>query len=385
VTVEAVAGVDVRADRERHEVGVALERRLDRAPQAVAGDEAVVVQRQDVVAARRGEAVVEAADARVHRALDDLDVGELLAHHRGRSVAGGVVDDDHVDPVGGIVRLGHLAQAAAQVVAPVEHQEDDRDGGQGHGRHRLRSRRMTDATASALRAEVERLPWYHTLELGDGVVTPGMFDHRPVLGRYLLPDDLTGKRCLDVATMDGFWAFEMERRGAASVVALDLEDPEELDWPAVLRAGHDKSMDATKAERFALASNALGSKVERVLLSAYDLGPELGTFDFVFCGDLLLHLKDPITPVENIRSVCAADGSAVIVNVIKRSACTRSARWPSSTASTRSRGGRPTSPGLVRIVRAAGFSRVRPASRSSCRSRDGGDWRGLRGVVRAYP
>src|SRR3954453_9727799 len=146
------------------------------------------------------------------------------------------------------------------------------------------------ASVSGLAREVERYPWYHTLELGDGVVTDGMFDHRPVLQHYPLPEDLTGLRCLDVATMDGFWAFEMERRGAASVTAIDLEDPEDLDWPGSLRAGHDKQMDETKAERFALAKRALGSNVERVLLSAYDLSPELGMFDFVHCGDLLVHL-----------------------------------------------------------------------------------------------
>jgi tRNA (mo5U34)-methyltransferase len=234
----------------------------------------------------------------------------------------------------------------------------------------------------ALAEEVERYPWYHTLELGDGVVTNGMFDHRPVLGHYPIPENLSGKRCLDVATMDGFWAFEMERRGAASVTALDLEDPSQLDWPASLRADHDKSMDETKAERFALAKAALGSNVERVLMSAYDLSPELGTFDFVFCGDLLLHLKDPITPVENIRSVCT--GSAVIVNVIKK---------------FRFYEGRPMAEldgidvfqwwltnleGLVRIVRAAGFARVEPADTFEVPFTSGGDWPGLRGAVTAY-
>src|SRR3954452_14451554 len=134
---------------------------------------------------------------------------------------------------------------------------------------------------SSLREEVERYPWYHTIDLGNGVVTNGMFDHRPVLDRYPIPADLSGKRCLDVATMDGFWAFEMERRGAASVTAIDLEDPEQLDWPAALRADHDKSMDETKADRFAIAKRELGSNVERVLMSAYDLGPHLGVFDFV--------------------------------------------------------------------------------------------------------
>ncbi len=109
--------------------------------------------------------------------------------------------------------------------------------------------------------------------------------------------------------MDGYWAFEMGRRGAASVVALDLEDPDELDWPASLRGHHERSLDETKAQRFALAKAALGSGVERVLLPSSDLGPELGSFDFVFCGDLLLHVKDPITPVENPQRVHGQRGS----------------------------------------------------------------------------
>src|SRR3954451_10966319 len=224
--------------------------------------------------------------------------------------------------------------------------------------------------ASDLQAEVERYPWYHTLELGDGVVTKGMFDHRPHLQHYPIPSDLTGKRCLDVATMDGFWAFEMERRGAASVTALNLEDARQLDWPAAL-AHQDRTMDETKAERFALAKSALGSNVERVLMSAYDLSPELGMFDFVFCGDLLLHLKDPITPVENIRSVCT--GSAVIVNVIKKfrfyegrpmailDGIDKFQWWTTNMA------------GLTRIVKSAGWSRLEETGTFELPFREGGE------------
>ena len=235
---------------------------------------------------------------------------------------------------------------------------------------------------SHLRAEVERYPWYHTLELGGGVVTKGMFDHRPVLDRYPIPSDLSGLRCLDVATMDGFWAFEMERRGAASVTAIDLEDPEDLDWPASLRGSHDKSMDETKGQRFELARRAVGSQVERVLMSAYDLSPALGTFDFVFCGDLLLHVKDPVTAVERIRSVCT--GSAVIVNVIKRfrfrdrlplaelDGIDTFTWWVTNLA------------GLVRIVEAAGFARVEASEPFELPFSGGGDWKGVRGAVRAF-
>src|SRR3954466_11995042 len=214
-------------------------------------------------------------------------------------------------------------------------------------------------SAEELRETVARYPWYHTLDLGQGVKTPGMFDHAPVLQHYPLPADLSGKRCLDVATMDGFWAFEMERRGAASVTALDLEDPSQLDWPASLRAQHDKSMDETKAERFALAKTALGSNVERVLMSAYDLSPELGTFDFVFCGDLLLHIKDPITPVENIRSVCT--GSALIVNVIKKFRFMEKRPIAELDGIDVFQWWVTNLEGLIRIVRAAGFARVEAA------------------------
>jgi tRNA (mo5U34)-methyltransferase len=236
------------------------------------------------------------------------------------------------------------------------------------------------ASRSGLRTEVERYPWYHTLELGDGIVTDAMFDHRPVVDRYPLPADLTGMRCLDVGTMDGFWAFEMERRGADSVVAIDLDDPDALDWPYSLR-GHDKTLDETKAERFELAKRALGSDVERINLSAYDLSPEIGTFDLVFCGDLLLHLKDPITPVERMRSVC--NGSAVIVNTIKRfrfgerlslaelDGIDQFVWWTTNLA------------GLVRLVRAAGFARIDATETFELPFKAGGEWRGLRGAVRA--
>jgi tRNA (mo5U34)-methyltransferase len=233
-----------------------------------------------------------------------------------------------------------------------------------------------------LQAEVDRYPWYHTLHLADGVVTKGMFDHAPVLDRYPLPDDLTGLRCLDVATMDGYWAFEMERRGADSVVALDLEDPEQLDWPASLRAGHDRSLDETKGERFALAKRALGSNVERVLMSAYDLSPALGTFDFVFCGDLLLHVKDPVTPVENIRSVCT--GSAVIVNVIKRFRLHERRALAELDGIDHFEWWTTNLTGLVRIVRAAGFARVEPSQPFELPYTGGGPWKGLRGAVLAY-
>src|SRR5205085_7629183 len=47
---------------------------------------------------------------------------------------------------------------------------------------------------------------------------------------------------------------------------------------------------------------------ERVDGSVYDLEPGwLGTFDFVFMGNLLLHLRDPIGALQAVRSVCRGE------------------------------------------------------------------------------
>src|SRR5579862_4659707 len=81
-----------------------------------------------------------------------------------------------------------------------------------------------DISRPDLESLVAEHTWYHTLELGHGVVTPGWFDTRPAVCAVRFPASLAGVRCLDVATFDGFWAFEMERRGAAEVVAIDLVD-----------------------------------------------------------------------------------------------------------------------------------------------------------------
>jgi tRNA (mo5U34)-methyltransferase len=233
-----------------------------------------------------------------------------------------------------------------------------------------------------LASEVARYTWYHTLELAPDVVTEGMFDHRPVIDRYLLPHDLTGMRCLDIGTMDGFWAFEMERRGAAEVVATDVGDVDDLDWPPRWREHIRPTLDETKAERFSLARDALRSSVRWVERSVYDLDEELGPFDLVFCGDLLVHLKDPITAIERIRSVCR--GSAIVCNPVKRfrfggrrplaqfDGIDEFQWWLLSEAS------------IERMLLATGFAQVEVGPRFELRARGPGSWRGLRAVMRGY-
>jgi tRNA (mo5U34)-methyltransferase len=154
----------------------------------------------------------------------------------------------------------------------------------------------------------DELVWYHTLELAPDVVTPGYYDLRGVVERLPWPD-VRGARALDVGTFDGFFAFELERRGAASVVAIDLDDYAELDWPPRHRArGLEEIRRWAGPERgrgFRLAREALGSRVERVAMNVYDLSPEsLGPFDVVVMGSILLHLRDPMRALDRVRTVC---------------------------------------------------------------------------------
>jgi tRNA (mo5U34)-methyltransferase len=110
-------------------------------------------------------------------------------------------------------------------------------------------------------------------------------------------------RCLDVATSDGFWAFEMERRGAAEVVAIDV-DPERLDWPGNASGPRTGIAGGSEPRAFDVAHEALRSAVQRRELSVYELDPELlGQFDFVFMGSVLCHLRDPVAALTAISGV----------------------------------------------------------------------------------
>jgi tRNA (mo5U34)-methyltransferase len=217
----------------------------------------------------------------------------------------------------------------------------------------------------------ERLPditWYHTQELGSGLVTPGMFDLRPFVERYGLPADMTGMRALDVGTFEGFWAFEMERRGA-EVVALDVDRIQDLDWPPRLRPAED----GRRGEGFELAREALGSSVSRVGCSIYDATPEQlgGRFDVVFCGSVLIHLRDPMLALERMNALCGD-------RLVFADEYSRRLRWlPFEAAEFRghtpwSTWWRPSIRAWLTMLETAGFENVARRNRFVLKFREGG-------------
>jgi tRNA (mo5U34)-methyltransferase len=151
---------------------------------------------------------------------------------------------------------------------------------------------MTEIAPDELARRVAATRWYHVLDLGGGVKTPGVYDAAAVVDRMGIAERLEGRSVLDIGAWDGFWSFEAERRGANRVLATDSYSWSGAGW-------------GTK-DGFNLAREALGSSVESLEIDVLDLDPaRVGTFDLVLFLGVLYHLRDPITAVERVASVTA--------------------------------------------------------------------------------
>jgi tRNA (mo5U34)-methyltransferase len=184
-----------------------------------------------------------------------------------------------------------------------------------------------DAQAKHFRREVVRrglgdankFYWYHTVDLGDGLVTPGDYDYRGLLGDYPFPKDMHGLSALDVGSATGFFAFEFERRGA-EVTSVEL--PSMADWDMIW-SDRDILLPRLLARRetpsiqewdrlythgpFDFCHRMLRSRVRRCLSRIYDLTPQkLGRdqFDFIFLGDVLGHLFSPLAALNVLAPLC---------------------------------------------------------------------------------
>jgi SAM-dependent methyltransferase len=221
-------------------------------------------------------------------------------------------------------------------------------------------------STEALRAAIRNNPvWYHTIELAPGVVTPGRVDLRSAASK-LLPDDLEGKRALDVGTFDGFWAFELERRGA-EVVTIDVARVEAAEWPPAARARLERvseEMGLELGRGFRFAAAALESNVSRVVCDVYDLVPEAigGRVDFAFSGSLLLHLRDPVRALERIHSALNPGAELRIMEPISLAATLRLPGRPAASfqaAHTDFNWWVPNLAGIYAWLRAASFEKIR--------------------------
>lgn len=186
---------------------------------------------------------------------------------------------------------------------------------------------------------------YHSIELPDGAILPGLQDiahlkHRMSL--FPIPEDLRGKRVLDIGAWDGWFSFEMERRGA-EVVAVDV---------MALRT-------------FLEARELLGLRVDYRILDLDEIEPEkLGRFDIVLFFGVLYHLRNPLLGLEKVLSLTS--DLALIESLVISPDAQAAARHRSYMEfyETTELGGQldnwfgPTPDCLLALCRAAGFAQV---------------------------
>ena len=172
-------------------------------------------------------------------------------------------------------------------------------------------------TPQELQAQADTFGWYHTIDLGNGVVTKGISVQETSAG--VIPD-VSGRSVLDIGAWDGKFSFAAERAGASRVVALDHYAwgvdfvARGAYWAECIANGTlpDQSRDETDFWRpdlpgqrgFNFAKAALDSKVEPVVgdFQKVDLD-ELGVFDVVLYLGVLYHMKEPLTCLERLRAV----------------------------------------------------------------------------------
>jgi len=192
-------------------------------------------------------------------------------------------------------------------------------------------------------AALSRKGHYHSLELNDGTVLPGLIPVEALRARvrsFPIPEDLSGRRVLDVGAASGWNSFEMERRGAA-VVAVDCVEYRELVTVRELR----------------------GSRVDYRMLDVDELDADtIGTFDHIFFFGVLYHLRHPLLGLEKI---CALARDTVFVeSYVADGLGERSSACTLEFYETDELGGQidnwfgPTTRCLTALCRAAGFARV---------------------------
>jgi len=136
--------------------------------------------------------------------------------------------------------------------------------------------------------------WRHRVYLGHGYRTPGYntLDHD--WDFYGMPDSLKDKTVLDIGANDGYYSFGAEERGASAVTGIDIY------------GGDGKTMvGGWPIDGIIMLKEYLGSKVEIMSLSLFDLPKLDRKWDVVFCNDVLSWLDDidkAITLVSNVAN-----------------------------------------------------------------------------------
>jgi len=188
-------------------------------------------------------------------------------------------------------------------------------------------------------------PWYHSIDLGNGVVTPGQGDPRAKFERLLpyLPADLRGLRVIDVGCNAGGVSVEFARRGA-HVVGVETTDRfyRQAVW----------------------VRDQLGLRTfEPLQRTAYEIG-DLGRFDVAVFLGIIYHLRYPQLSLDLLSSIC--DGIMFLSTpIVDSPASVMENRLPSDITApvppeseSHYNWWYPSQPALLRMLTAAGFTDI---------------------------
>jgi tRNA (mo5U34)-methyltransferase len=138
--------------------------------------------------------------------------------------------------------------------------------------------------ASSISAKVNQYWWWHSIDLGNGIVTPGQKTpeiHAAESAAFFNPIKMAGTSVIDIGAFNGFYSFEAKRRGAKRVLAND-----HFSW------NHERLRGR---ETFDFARSVLNLDVEAMDLDVPHLtADKVGTFDVVLFLGVFYHLFDPI-------------------------------------------------------------------------------------------
>ncbi len=165
-------------------------------------------------------------------------------------------------------------------------------------------------TKEQIQSRVDALaPWYHSINLGDGIVTPGWFGIKAQwesVRKVRQQIDYAGKNVLDIGSRDGMWAFEAEELGASIVVATDIGFNERLLLAKVLRGSKVIPYQNCPAEKL----------TERLDCFRREHGGV--KFDIIQHLGVLYHLPDQIRSLWECRKNIVDGGTLILETAILR-------------------------------------------------------------------
>lgn len=176
---------------------------------------------------------------------------------------------------------------------------------------------VTLFTPAIKQGMVDAVPfWWHSIDLGDDVVTPG--HSRPscerVMARKIAPY-LGNKSVLDVGCWDGKFSFQAEAMGASKVVGIDSGQQVEF---VKSRYG----MDINPVAGAYTARRILGSNVEFGQTEFVDYAEATtDKFDVTLFLGVLYHQQDPhaaLRALRNITKEVAILETAVVTNPLRK-------------------------------------------------------------------